>query len=339
MDEQHQIQASTAISDADIAEELRSLESLVCPEILQWLLAPPVQLEQLESLAPAVDVDAVIERALQRVDSSTSGVVASKIAQSQLHPLLDSQPRLLPERANQPHPSSSRFGAPITTEDLFSVIDKRVPENTKRTTSWGYKVWNEWCEARNIHDKIVDMEASMMNELLARFVQEARRKDGKEYPASSLHNIVSAVQRHLRENGRPEISFFDEKSPTFDLLRKSLDARMKELTSKGIGCMKKQAQPISPEMENTLWEKEIFSRNTGQGLINIVFWYSSKMFGLRGSDEHRNLDANQFLIQHDESGHYLRFVGKSCKNWQGGLHQRKIQAKDLKVYAKPELEE
>jgi hypothetical protein len=165
MDEQHQIQASTAISDADIAEELRSLESLVCPEILQWLLAPPVQLEQLESLAPAVDVDAVIERALQRVDSSTSGVVASKIAQSQLHPLLDSQPRLLPERANQPHPSSSRFGAPITTEDLFSVIDKRVPENTKRTTSWGYKVWNEWCEARNIQDKIVDMEASMMNEL------------------------------------------------------------------------------------------------------------------------------------------------------------------------------
>lgn len=66
---------------------------------------------------------------------------------------------------------------------------------------------------------------------------------------------------------------------------------MKELTSKGISCKKKQAQPITPEMENTLWEKENFSRNTGQGLINIVFWYSSKMFGLRGSDEHRNLDA------------------------------------------------
>lgn len=145
-----------------IAEELRSLESLVCPKILQWLLAPPVQLQQLESLTPAVDADAVIERALQRVDSSTSDVVVSNIVQSQLHPLLDSQPRLLPERA---HSTNSRLGAPITMEDLFSVIDKRVPENTKRTTSWGYKVWNEWCEARNIQDKIVDMEASMMNEL------------------------------------------------------------------------------------------------------------------------------------------------------------------------------
>ena len=32
-------------------------------------------------------------------------------------------------------------------------------------------------------------------------------------------------------------------------------------------------------------------------------------------------------------------MGKNCKNWQGGLHQRKIEPKDLKMFAKPELEE
>ena len=144
-----------------------------------------------------------------------------------------------------------------------------------------------------------------MNDALARFVQEARRKDGKEYPASSLHDIVAAIQRCMRENGCPEVSFFDEKSPSFDFLRKSLDARMKELTKKGIGHMKKQAQPITPEMESILWDKGIFSRDTGESLLKIVFWYSCKMFGLRGSDEHRHLDASQFLIQNDENGHYL----------------------------------
>ena len=144
-----------------------------------------------------------------------------------------------------------------------------------------------------------------MNDALARFVQEARRKDGKEYPASSLHDIVAATQRCMRENGCPEVSFFDEKSPSFDFLRKSLDARMKELTKKGIGHMKKQAQPITPEMESILWDKGIFSRDTGESLLKIVFWYSCKMFGLRGSDEHRHLDASQFLIQNDENGHYL----------------------------------
>ena len=32
-------------------------------------------------------------------------------------------------------------------------------------------------------------------------------------------------------------------------------------------------------------------------------------------------------------------MGKNCKNWQGGLHQRRIEPKDLKMFAKPELEE
>ena len=44
------------------------------------------------------------------------------------------------------------------------------------------------------------MEASQICSLMAKFVQEARRKDGQEYPASSLLNIVSAIQRYLREN-------------------------------------------------------------------------------------------------------------------------------------------
>ena len=33
----------------------------------------------------------------------------------------------------------------------------------------------------------------------------------------------------------------------------------------------------------------------------------------------------------DDNGKFIRFVGKSCKNWQGGLHQRKIQPKDLHI--------
>ncbi len=83
----------------------------------------------------------------------------------------------------------------------------------------------------------------------------------------------------------------------------------------------------------------IFSRSTGEGLINIVFWYACKMFGLRGADEHRDLQKDQFIIGKDDNGKFLRFVGKSCKNWQGGLHQQKIQPKDLHIYAKPDLEE
>ena len=151
--------------------------------------------------------------------------------------------------------------------------------------------------------------------------------------------LVAAVQRYLNENGRPEVRFFDERNPTFSLLRQSLDARMKELTSGGLGCSKKFAQPVTPEMEDELWRKEIFTTKTGKGLINIIYWYACKMFGLRATDEHRSLQKEQFTIGSDHLGKYLRFCGRSCKNWQGGLKHRRVDAKDLRIYAKPELGE
>ena len=75
---------------------------------------------------------------------------------------------------------------------------------------WGYKVWLEWCKARNIDESILTMDERNINELMARFVQEVRRKDGNEYPPSSLNCVVSAVQRYLRENGCPAVCFYDE---------------------------------------------------------------------------------------------------------------------------------
>ena len=123
----------------------------------------------------------------------------------------------------------------------------------------------------------------VLNELMANFLQEACNKHGSDYIPSTL---LAAVQQHLNKNSRPEVRFFDEKDPTFSLLRQSLDARMKELTAAGLGCSKKS---ITPEMEDKLWRKEIWTRETGRGLINPVYWYACKMFGLRAADEHRGL--------------------------------------------------
>ena len=87
----------------------------------------------------------------------------------------------------------------------------------------------------------MEMSSDRMNSLSSRFVQEATRQDRKPYPPSSLYNIVAAIQHFLHEKGRPDISFFDVKAPEFGLLRKSLDARMKELTSEWVE--KQSAQP------------------------------------------------------------------------------------------------
>jgi len=91
----------------------------------------------------------------------------------------------------------------------------------------------------------------------------------------------------------------------YDKLRKSLDSKLKFLSSKGIGCQQKQEQPISQEMENQLRERKIFSKETGETLTNTVFCYSSKKFGLRAADEHRELEVSQFTIGTDENGKFI----------------------------------
>ena len=79
--------------------------------------------------------------------------------------------------------------------------------------------------------KEIDEEllAIAINKLMSRFIEEVKRKDGNPYPPSILVSLVSGTQWYLRENGRAAVSFFNEKDSTYDLLRKSLDAKMKTL--------------------------------------------------------------------------------------------------------------
>ena len=56
--------------------------------------------------------------------------------------------------------------------------------------------------------------------------------------------------------------------------RQVLDAQMKQLTTTGVGAVKKQAQPLTPEQEDSLWKQGILSIETAQGLLNAMFWYN-----------------------------------------------------------------
>ena len=240
--------------------------------------------------------------------------------------------------SSQTATTSRRFKNIVDEKDVEKAIVSRVPKNTSRSTNWGVGIFQEWCTERKIETQILSMSEDELNRYIARFVHEAVKKDGETpYPPNSLYQIVVAIQRFLRENGRPEINFFDQVA--FDTLQKSLDARMKELTSEGFGTNRRQAQPISKQMEATLWEKEIFSRTSGEGLLNIVYYYNCKLFGLRAGDEHRALCVEQFCFGQAEDGAYMQFTGRSCKTYQGGLHHRKLCPKELKIFAFPELGE
>ena len=102
----------------------------------------------------------------------------------------------------------SRFGS-ISNDELKDTISKKIPPNTKKSTSWGYNIWLEWSRAHNIEDKIEDMDEKEVDSLLFFFCTGSWHQDGTKYLPNSLINIVSGILHHLRENGHPSIGFYD----------------------------------------------------------------------------------------------------------------------------------
>jgi hypothetical protein len=84
---------------------------------------------------------------------------------------------------------------------------------------------------------------------------------------------------------------------------------MKELAEGGHGAERKSDEPITQEMEESLWDKNIFTRKTGIGLLYIVYFYNCKFFGLRAGDEHRSLCVDQFSFGESDGCQYLQFTG------------------------------
>ena len=61
--------------------------------------------------------------------------------------------------------------------------------------------------------------------------------------------------RFLRQNGKPQVDFF--KDDTFADFRSSLDGEMKRLQAKGVGSRGKQAEPLTADEEEMLWNKKV----------------------------------------------------------------------------------
>lgn len=111
-----------------------------------------------------------------------------------------------------------------------------------------------------------------MNYWLQRFIVEARRQDGKDYPPESLCLIDCGLLWFLRDKTVYVKNFLDEKNVAFVEFRKVLDTKMKSLTEKGIECTTKQADPILPEEEAKLWDVGVFGRQNAEQLLKIVFF-------------------------------------------------------------------
>ena len=140
--------------------------------------------------------------------------------------------------------------------------------------------------------------------------------------------------RHLQWNGHPTIDFFLDED--FIDFKKSLDAEMKRLQSKGLGAKKRQAEPIADHEEERLWEMGLLGDHCPQALLDTMIFYNGIYFALRSGREHRQLRLRPCQIQViEKEGErpYLQYTEDVSKNRPGGIKGRNVKPKIVEHHA------
>ena len=119
------------------------------------------------------------------------------------------------------------------------------------------------------------------------------------------------------KTGDPPSTIF--KMLDFASFQQTLDAEMKRLKSAALGAKPKQAEPLSEEDEEKLWQAKVIGVHSSQALLNTIIYMNGVYFALRSGAEHRQLRHKPCHIQvMDVEGDrpYLEHVSK---NHPGGL--------------------
>ena len=177
-----------------------------------------------------------------------------------------------------------------------------------------------------------------MQHWLTLFILEVRKKDGSEFPPNSLYHLVCGIVRYVKNHGKPELDIF--KDAKFANFRASLDSEMKRLQSLVVGSKHRQAEVLTEEDEELLWQQGLLGDSSPQSLLDTMIFMCGLYFALRSGQEHWQLRFQPCQIQLFEpfgtERSYLKYTDDISKNRPGGLKGRKTKPKTVKHHAYPE---
>ena len=245
---------------------------------------------------------------------------------------------------------AARFAKPVSDDQEASLRSTAVPTNTKATTDWGIRLWEEWASNRPrdgssnhvpASTPLLQMLVQDLSYWMGKFALEVRKQDGKEYPPKSLYALVCCFKRYFEQHGVHNINpLSTTDNAVFGEFRRTLDAEMKRLHGCGLRASSRKAEPITPDEEALLWSGGQFGTHNAKVILNTVYYYNCKVFGLRSFDEHRNLMCSQYKKGLDDQKRvYLEYTDFGSKTNPGGLKHMKVQNKAIRQYENPEDEE
>lgn len=196
---------------------------------------------------------------------------------------------------------------------VLDMIDKY---HTRRATQWALFCWNTWRlqQTEEFPDKplipyFVEMckePIDKLDDILAVFIVGCRNKEGEEYSPDTLRGVLFGLQRFLKTYCRniktTPVSFIKNEFQ-FPKYCQALKKKLENLVETGV--TRKNAQGITHDQEEYLWNRGIFGCTSAEVLSNTVFFYIVKIFGIVSSNALRTMKTNTFIFGENDLGKYV----------------------------------
>ena len=231
----------------------------------------------------------------------------------------------------------------ITDRDRSQIMENATPGNTRKRNNWSFRIFQQWIVWKKakwategglmVLKDFEAYDASDLNFLLENFVMSARKENGTEYPPASLRSLFAGIFSTFRDRYNKHWDFF--KDAEFQSSRRALDAKMRDLTRRGIGLNKRKAQVITQSMEEELWDHGSLGSDDPQTLLNTLLFLLGIHFALRSREEHRHLrfgPNSQLKFGIKDGTEFLEYREDCSKTRHGGLKDRFIPPKEGIVF-------
>uniref|UniRef100_A0A452UF68 Zinc finger MYM-type containing 2 n=1 Tax=Ursus maritimus TaxID=29073 RepID=A0A452UF68_URSMA len=232
------------------------------------------------------------------------------------------------EYEEQPRPRSKKKGAKRKAVSGYQSHDDSS-DNSECTFpfkyTYGVNAWKHWVKTRQLDEDLLVLDelkspksvklkedllshtTAELNYGLAHFVNEIRRPNGESYAPDSIYYLCLGIQEYLCGSNRKDNIFIDPGYQTFEQeLNKILRSWQPSILPDG--------SIFSRVEEDYLWRIKQLGSHSPVALLNTLFYFNTKYFGLKTVEQHLRLSFGTVFRQWKKNP--LTMENKACLRYQ-----------------------
>ncbi|KAH1186227.1 zinc finger MYM-type protein 2 isoform X3 [Mauremys mutica] len=232
------------------------------------------------------------------------------------------------EYEEQPRPRSKKKGVKRKAVSEYQSHDDSS-ENSECSFpfkyAYGVNAWKHWVKTRSLDEDLPVLEelkstksvklkedllshtVAELNYGLARFVNEIRRPNGENYTPDSIYYLCLGIQEYLYGSNRKDNIFINPSYETFEQeLNKILRSWQPSILPDG--------SIFSRVEEDYLWRIKQLGSHSPFALLNTLFYFNTKYFGLKTVEQHLRLSFGTVFRQWKKNPRTMD--SKACLRYQ-----------------------